>query len=215
MKIDIWSDIYCPFCGLGHHRLLEALKRFPHADQVEIVHHSFQLDPGLPEGKAMGARDYLTRAKGVPAAQFDATGRNIEQTAAAEGLAPYHVVENNVANTLTAHAFLAFATEKGKGTAAWQRVLDAYFGARAPMWTVEDLLPIAAEIGLDEAETRAALASGRYQKIAQADHEAAVAMGARGVPFFVFDERFGVVGAQPTEQLLAALNKAWSERQAA
>jgi predicted DsbA family dithiol-disulfide isomerase len=214
MKIDVWSDIYCPYCGLGQHRLRTALARFAHAGEVELTYHSFQLDPQMPEGTAMAARDYLG-AKGVPAAQFDATGRGLEQAAETEGLAPYHVVDNAVANTMLAHEFLAFASEQGRGEEAWQRVFADYFGARAPLWTIDDLLPIATDLGLDMAQTRAALESGRYRDRVRADHEMAVSLGARGVPFFVFDDRLAVVGAQPTEHLLAAMNRAWSERGAA
>jgi predicted DsbA family dithiol-disulfide isomerase len=93
MQIDLWSDIYCPFCGLGDYRLRRALERFPHASAIQVVHHSFQLDPDIPDGQLQSSVDYLRDAKGADPDQVEEVGRNLERTAAAEGLAPYDVFD--------------------------------------------------------------------------------------------------------------------------
>ncbi|MCC7462482.1 MAG: DsbA family oxidoreductase [Gammaproteobacteria bacterium] len=212
MQVEIWSDIYCPFCGLGDFRLRQALQRFAHAPAVRVVHRSFQLDPGIPEGRVLSSVEYLRDAKGADPEQVQAIGRELERGAAGEGLAPYHVTDNDIGNTRLAHEFLAFATEQGRNAQAWQRMFTAYFGERAPVWSVDDLVSLGAGLGLDAEETRAALVSGRYTENLRQDHQAAVAHGARGVPFFLFDGRHAVFGAQPVERLLGVLERAWDER---
>lgn len=213
MQIEVWSDIYCPFCGLGDYRLRRALERFAHHDAVQVVHRSFQLDPGIPEGQVLSSVEYLREAKGADPDQVEAVARELERNAEAEGLAPYHVFDNAIGNTRRAHEFLAWASEQGLGEAAWQRVFDAYFGERAPVWSIADLAALAAGLGLDTDAARAALASGRYVERVRADHAAAVALGARGVPFFVFDGRYTLFGAQPVERLLGVIERAWNERE--
>ena len=212
MQIEVWSDIYCPFCGLGDHRLRLALRRFPHAAGIQVVHRSFQLDPGIAQGQVRSSVDYLRDAKGADPDQVEEIGRELERGAAAEGLEPYHVVENTVGNTRLAHEFLAFASEQGRNAEAWQRVFTAYFGERAPVWSIDDLLPLATQLGLNADATRAALTSGRYTDRVRQDHEAAVALGARGVPFFLIDGRHTIFGAQPVDRLLGVIERAWSER---
>ncbi len=213
MQVEVWSDIYCPFCGLGEHRLRRALAQFAHAGDVRIVHRSYQLDPGIPDGLVRASVDYLRDAKGADPEQIELLARGLEREAAAEGLAPYHVFDNRIGNTRRAHQFLAWASEQGRGEAAWRRIFSAYFGERAPVWSVEDLVPLAVQIGLDGAEARAALESGRCSDRVRADHAAAVALGARGVPFFRIAGRHSVFGAQPAARLLGLIERAWGERQ--
>ncbi|MFO1401636.1 MAG: DsbA family oxidoreductase [Steroidobacteraceae bacterium] len=211
MQIEVWSDIYCPFCGLGDYRLRRALERFAHRAAVSVVHRSFQLDPDIPDGQVLSSVEYLREAKGADPDQVEEIGRELERNAAAEGLAPYHVFDNHVGNTRRAHEFLAWAGEQGRGEAAWRRVFDAYFGERAPVWSIEDLAALAPGLGLDADAARAALASGRHAQRVRADHAAAVRLGARGVPFFLFDGRHALFGAQPVERLLGIIERAWEE----
>lgn len=212
MQVEVWSDIYCPFCGLGDYRLRQALQRFTHAASVHVVHRSFQLDADIPDGQVLTSVEYLREAKGADPDQVEDIARELERGAAAEGLAPYHVFDNFVGNTLRAHEYLAWASEQGQGDAAWAQVYATYFGARGPVWSVEDLVPLAAALGLDPDAARAALASGRYAERVRADHAAALALGARGVPFFRFDGRHTLFGAQSVERMVGLLERAWGER---
>ena len=209
MRVEVWADIICPWCGLGLHRLGTALARFPHAGEVEVVHRSFQLDPSFPEGTVMSSLDMLRR-RGMDEAQIAGSQRRIEEMAASEGLAPYHVAGSQVGNTSLAHELLAYATESGRHTQAWQGMLCAYFGEQRPVFDAPSLVSLAGELGLDPAGAQEALASRRYAGQVGADAREAARLGATGVPFFVLGRRYGVSGAQPAGVMLEALQQAWS-----
>lgn len=211
LKVEVWSDLICPWCGLGDHRLEAALARFENRDDVEIVHRSFQLDPRSPVGETRTVREYLT-AKGMPAAQLEASQDALERMAADEGLTPYRVRDNVVGNTRLAHELLAYAAAHGKGEEAWRRLFRAYFGERRSLFDLESLLALAVELGLDEADTRAALEEHRHAADVDQDLLEARALGIQGVPFFVVDRRYGVSGAQPADTLLEVLETAWQEK---
>lgn len=215
MLIEIWSDIYCPFCGLGDHRLRRALARSAHRGEIRVLHRSFQLDPRIPEGQVLSATEYLQRAKGADPRQVEALGRDLERSAAAEGLAPWHVADNAIGNTRLAHEYLAWASAQGRNDAAWAQIFRVYFGERKAVWSVADLVPLATELGLDVDAARAALASGQYTRTVQEDHAAALALEAHGVPFFRFDGRRTLGGAQPVERLLDVIESAWQARRQA
>ena len=211
MQVEVWADVICPWCGLGSHRLEAALERFPHRDEVQVTHHSFQLDPAAPAGSSEPVRDML-RKKGLDDGQIDAMTRRVEGLADSEGLRPYHVLDNRVGSTGLAHELLAYAADHGQQAQAWNRLFTAYFGEARPIFTVEDLVSLASEIGLDPEDAREALQSHRYaDRVADEGREAAE-LGATGVPFFVIDRRYGVAGAQPVDTLLEALQRAWDER---
>jgi predicted DsbA family dithiol-disulfide isomerase len=211
MQVEVWADVICPWCGLGDHRLEAALERFPHRDEVQVIHHSFQLDPSAPPGSSAPVRDML-QTKGLDDGQIDAMTRRVEGLADSEGLRPYRVLDNRVGSTALAHELLAYAADQGHQAEAWNRLFRAYFGEARPIFSVEDLVSLAGEIGLDPEDTREALLSRRYaDRVADEGREAAE-LGATGVPFFVIDRRYGVAGAQPVDTLLAALQRAWDER---
>ena len=148
MQVEVWADVICPWCGLGAHRLDAALERFPHRDEVQVTRRSFQLDPGAAPGPGEPVRDML-RAKGLDDGQIDAMTRRVESLAESEGLRPYHVLDNRVGSTGLAHELLAYAADQGQQAAAWQRLFTAYFGEARPIFSVEDLVTLAGEIGLD------------------------------------------------------------------
>ncbi|HLV68643.1 MAG TPA: DsbA family oxidoreductase [Polyangiaceae bacterium] len=210
MKIEIWSDVICPWCGLGQHRLERALAAFAHRDDVEVVHRSFQLDPSFPE-RTEPARDMLARKYRLNDAQLDATFRRVEGLAAADGLSPYIVGDNVVGNTRLAHELLALASERGLEEAAWKRLYRAYFGERRSIFDIDSLVALGVELGLDAEEVRAALRDGRYRARVEAEGEEARALGASGVPFVVIDRRYAVAGAQPIETFKTAIERAWQE----
>ena len=214
MKIEIWTDIVCPWCGLGEHRLAAALARFPYRDHVEIVHRSFQLDPTAPEGVTTPVREVLKKKYGMSDAQLLATTGNIERMAEQEGLSPYKVGVNQSGNTLLAHQLAAHADALGKGKEMWARLYHAYFGEVRSVFDVESLVALAVDVGLEADAAREALTSRRYLPKVQADVREARALGCTGVPFFVIDRKFAVAGAQGPDTLLAAVSRAWGDRPA-
>ncbi|MCI1788528.1 MAG: DsbA family oxidoreductase [Actinomyces sp.] len=214
MKIELWADVVCPWCGLTNHRLDLALSRFEHADEVEVIHRSFELNPDAPIGTPEPTARFLHRARGVDEGQITRSFRLVEGIAHDEGITEYHVSDNVIANTSLAHQFLAYASEKGRHGAAWHVAFDSYFGRRVPIWTIEDMLALAARLGLDPGETRTELESGRYLAAVQADRDEAFRLGANGVPFIVIDRRYAIPGSQKPKLLLRAIRQAWTESQA-
>lgn len=211
MKVEIWSDVICPWCGLGQHRLEQALAGFEHRAHVEVVHRSFQLDPGAP-AVPQPVRTMLARKYRMNEAQLEATFARIEGLAATDGLAPYIVGDNVVGNTRLAHELLALAAARGREAAAWTRLYRAYFGERRSIFDVDALVELGTELGLDPAEARAALTDGRFRAQVEADGAEARALGASGVPFVVIDRRYGIPGAQPVEAFRQALEQAWRDQ---
>ncbi|HVL51827.1 MAG TPA: DsbA family oxidoreductase [Actinomycetota bacterium] len=207
MKVEVWSDIVCPWCGLGKHRLDAALARLPQADDVEVIYRSFQLDPGAPSDP-VSVKEMLTAKYGLDDAGFASVTGHVEALAAAEGLTPYHVGDNLAGNTFLVHQLLAMAAEYGLAAQAWDRVYRAYFGEQRSIFDVDALVELGSEIGLDPDAVREALSTGRYASRLQADLMNARRIGVTGVPFFVIDGRFAVSGAQPPEVLLEVLERA-------
>jgi predicted DsbA family dithiol-disulfide isomerase len=214
LMIELWADLICPWCGLGEHRLAAALRQFVHRADVRVVHRSFQLDPGLPIGVVQPVADHLAQRYGsseAARARLAASQRNIEAMAGDEGLAPYHVADNVTGSTALAHGLLAYASAHGHGADAWNDVSRAYFGEQQSIFDTDALVDLAGRMGLDTAEVRTALETRQYRGQVAADQLEAQQLGATGVPFFVIDRRFGVVGAQPAEVLLEVLQRAWHE----
>jgi len=209
VRVDVWSDIICPWCYLGRARFEQALAGFEHRDQVEVVHHSFQLDPSYPAGHTELSTEMLSRKYGMAVAEAAAMEAKMEQTAAAEGL-EYHMDGLHIGNTSDAHRVVHLAASVGLQDAMVERLFRAHFTERRSVFSRESLVTLAVEVGLDEAEVRAVLESDRYADAVAEDAAAASRLGANGVPFFVIDMRYGVSGAQPTELFTQALTEAWS-----
>jgi predicted DsbA family dithiol-disulfide isomerase len=211
VRIEVWSDVVCPWCYIGKRRLETALARFPHRDEVEVVWRSFQLDPSVPEGQTHPTLPALAAKYGRPVEEMRAMMRHVEETAAGEGL-EYSLADGVSGNTLLAHELVHLAAERGLQAQTKERLLHAYFEEGRPVFDVDSLAPLAVEVGLDEAEVRAALADHRYRPAVLADIATAQQLGATGVPFFVVDRRYGAAGAQPADVLLQLLERAWAER---
>ena len=204
MRIEIWSDVVCPWCYIGKRRLESALADFAHRDQVEIVWRSFQLDPSAPTSPTETVLDMLGRKYG---AGQDAIDR-VEALAAEEGLRFRHGRAPHV-NTLDAHRLLHAAGEK-RGELK-EALLHAYFVEAQNVADHDILARIATEVGLDEVEVKSVLTSNEHADGVEADLRQAAAYGATGVPFFVIDSRYGISGAQPVETFARALERGWSE----
>ncbi|RBM18414.1 DsbA family oxidoreductase [Streptomyces sp. PT12] len=211
MRVEIWSDVVCPWCGLGHHRLNEALRRFEHADEVTVVHRSFQLDPTAPIGESRPATETVVAKTGASPEQARAMMTRVEDLARADGLTPYIVADNRTGSTALTHEFLAHATDRGLHDEAWDAVFAAHFGRAESVFTVDALAALGeARLGLDPAETRQVLTDRRHRERVAREGARATRLGATGVPFTVIDNRFGVAGAQDVDTLLDVLRRAVS-----
>ncbi|GAA1294362.1 protein disulfide-isomerase [Planotetraspora silvatica] len=209
MKIEFWSDIVCPYCGLMDDRLRRALDRFEHTSDVQVIHRSYQVHPDLPR-EGVTQRE-LFRMAGMPAATGEQILGAIEAAARMEGLTPYHALERTLGPTDLAHELLAYATDQGRGGEIWTAMFRAHFGQARKLWTAEEVLDFAAEAGLDRDGAAEALAGRRYHDRVAADQRAAQRLGAQGTPFLVLDGRYAVPGAIGTDELLAAIIRAWDE----
>ncbi|WP_432043116.1 DsbA family oxidoreductase [Streptomyces cadmiisoli] len=207
MQIDFWSDIVCPFCGLTDNRLRLALARFEHADEVRIVHRSFQLHPDLPREGISQRR--LLDMHGIPAARGEQIFAPIERAARDEGMRPFHALERTLGPTDYAHELLALATDQGRGCEVWTAMFRAHFGQARELWTREQVLDFTAEVGLDREEAAEALRERRYRDRVAADQREAERLGARGMPFITLDGAYAVHGAVGIDELLAAMTRAW------
>jgi predicted DsbA family dithiol-disulfide isomerase len=210
VRIEVWSDVVCPWCYIGKRRLEAALTRFPHRDQVEVVWRSYQLDPTAPEGETHPTLPALAAKYGRSEAEMRASMRHVEETAAAEGL-EYHLADGVSGNTRLAHELIHLAAEHGLQGEMKERLLHAHFEEARSVFDLDSLVPLAVEVGLDEAEVRAALGDSRFRHAVAQDARMAQALGATGVPFFVIDRKYGAAGAQPAELLLQVLERAWAD----
>jgi predicted DsbA family dithiol-disulfide isomerase len=204
VRIDVWSDLVCPWCYIGKRRFEKALADFPERENVEIVHRAFQLDPTMPKGRLFRHRDVLMRKYGMSEAQVAASQARLEGVAAEEGL-EYHLAGSHTGNTLDAHRLVHHAAQHGLQDAVIERFYRAHFTELRSLFDDESLASLAEDAGLPDART--VLAGDEHADQVVADHQRANALGASGVPFFVFDGRYSVSGAQGADVLAQALSR--------
>ncbi len=210
MKIDIWSDIGCPFCYLGTTQLNQALEDFEHKHKVEVIHHSFQLDPNAPRQTDERVVEMLAKKRGIPVEQAEAMNQQVAQAFEGMGLVMNYKDAMPV-NTFDAHRLVHYAASQGKQEAVLPRLFKAYFTDGKNTADVETLVTLAGEAGLDAEQVRAMLASDQYATEVQADISRAAQLGIHGVPFFIFEDKYAVSGAQGTEAFRQALQQVWAE----
>lgn len=210
MKIEVWSDIACPWCYIGKHRLDTALANFAHAEKVEVVWRSYQLDPGAPRVSEMNLNQILSEKHGFPSAQAVAMNDKMRQMGAKEGLA-YRFDIARYGNSFDAHRLIHLARKHGLQSAMEDRLFAAYFGEGKALGDHDTLLALAIEAGLPEAEVRELLASDAFADQVRADTEEARRLNVRGVPFVVIDEKYALPGAQSVKVIGDALRQAWAE----
>lgn len=207
MRVDIWSDLVCPWCYLGKRRFERAVTEL--GVDVEVVHHSFQLDPSFPRGTSRPVREVLAEKYGRTLDEADAMDAQVSELAAADGL-EYNLAGVHMGNTVDGHRLVHLAAERGLADAVVERFYRAHFTEKRSLFDRDSLVELAAEAGLDAAEAREVLESDAYEAEVAADGEQARALGATGVPFFVVDQRFGVAGAQSPEVFRQVLQRAAS-----
>lgn len=209
MKVEIWSDIACPWCYVGKRRFEAALNRFEHRADVEVRWRSFELDPNAPAIRDGDSVQRLADKYGMSRQEALAANARLTAMAAAEGL-DYHLDTVRSGNTFDAHRLLHFAAEHGLQDVVKERLLCAYFVENEPIGDRETLVRLAGETGLPEQGAREILTSDDYAEAVRADEKQAAAYGISGVPFFVIDGHYGVSGAQPAKLLLETLRRAWA-----
>jgi predicted DsbA family dithiol-disulfide isomerase len=203
MRVDIWSDVVCPWCYIGFVRLDKALAQY--GGTSEVYHHSFQLDPRA--GEPTPAVENLAGKYGI--ALDDAKGmmQQVSEIAETEGL-KYRLADTNHGNTKLAHNLLAFAAIKGVQHELLLSLFNAYFEKAENVFSIDDLIPHAINVGLDEAEVRHVLETEQFSEVLQYDKELGVQLGVQGVPYFVFNQRVVVSGAEQVSTFLQAMARA-------
>lgn len=209
--IDIWSDLVCPFCAIGHRQLLEALASFEHADQVVIQFRAFELDPTSPPDYGRPLAELVARKYGMPTAQSEAFHHRLEAEAASLGLA-WDMGRARCGNTRDAHRLVALAARQGLARATVERLFAAYFGEGRLLADHPTLVELADEVGVEGAADL--LATDALTDEVLADEADAVDLGISGVPAFLLDRRFMVNGAQGVAEMLDVLQRAWARREA-
>jgi predicted DsbA family dithiol-disulfide isomerase len=211
LRVDIWSDVICPWCAIGKANLDRALERFDGADRVEIVWHSFELDPNAPAALAGDHAEQLARKYGMPVEQARKSIDRVVTTARGVGL-DFRYDRIRPGNTFDAHRVIHLAAERGLQTQVKERMFRGYFTEGAAIGLPEEVERLAVDAGLDAEEVAEVLESDAYAAEVRADEADAHQLGATGVPFFVFDGRYAVGGAQPPDVLLEVLQRCWRER---
>ncbi len=207
MRVDIWSDVICPWCYVGKARFEKALGAFGHRDQVEVVYHSFELDPGSPLGVSASNLDMLSEKFGKSRAEALEMDGHVGALARAEGLG--FDSRRPVGNTFDIHRVLQFGLDRGVQRKLLGAVNEAYFAQARNVFDHGVLTEVAAGAGLEAGEVGTVLESGGYAAQVEQDEAQARQIGISGVPFFVFDMALGASGAQPAELFSRALDQAW------
>jgi predicted DsbA family dithiol-disulfide isomerase len=210
VKVEIWSDVACPWCWVGRRRFERALARFELRDEVEVVWRSFELDPSAPRVHEASNAERLAAKYGVSVEQARAMNERVAGEGRKEGL-DLRLEGVRAGNTFDAHRLIHFADAHGLRDAMIDRLYAAYFTESAAIGEADTLVRLASEAGLDADAARAMLAGDAHADDVRADEARARELGIGGVPFFAIDERWGVSGAQPAEVLLDALRTALRE----
>ncbi|MBS1621277.1 MAG: DsbA family oxidoreductase [Bacteroidetes bacterium] len=212
MLVEVWSDIMCPFCYIGKRHYEEALRQFPEKDSIELNWKSFQLDPDIPEEivNRVSVYQYLSERKGISLQDSKKMHERIVDMARNAGL-EYNMEKAIVANSFRAHRVIQFAKMKGLGDKAEEVFFKAYFIDGKDLGSRTELPVLGKEIGLNSEEINEALQNDIYAYEVNQDIQEAASIGVTGVPFFVFDRKYAISGAQPVEIFLDTLKKSFAE----
>lgn len=213
IKIDVWSDIACPWCYIGKRNLEKGLAEASSDDDapaVEVTYHSFELSPDTPVDFEGSTTEFLATHKGISVDQAQEMHQRVTGIAAQSGL-EYHMDDVKHTNTVKAHELLHFAKDQGRQLELAERLMAGYFTEGRHLGREDQLVELAADAGLDADAAREALQSGRYLDAVRADQAQASAYGINGVPFFVIDGKYGVSGAQPAEAFAQIVRQVWAE----
>ncbi|MEX2594839.1 MAG: DsbA family oxidoreductase [Anditalea sp.] len=210
IKVNIWSDIRCPFCYIGKHKFEAALEKFSQKDKVEVIWRSFELDPHLKTRTDLNMYDYFADLKGMSREHAEKMNDQVVQIAKEVGL-NFNIDKAVVANSFNGHRLLQLAKSKDLGAEAEEQLFKAHFTEGKNIDDKEILTQLGISIGLNEEEVSEVLSSNAYAEEVREDESMAQNIGVRGVPFFVFNDKYAVSGAQSTETFLETLEKSWEE----
>jgi predicted DsbA family dithiol-disulfide isomerase len=211
MTIEIWSDVMCPFCYIGKRKFEQALAQFHQKDRVEVVWKSFQLNPDLVTDATKNTTQHLAESKGWTIEYTQGVTAHVTELAQKVGLT-FDFDKAVVANSFDAHRFSAFAKSKGKQDAAEERLFKAYFTEGKNTADTKTLTQLGQEIGLDGSEIKVMLESDAFSEEVNHDIYEAHQFGIRGVPFFLFDRKYAISGAQESTVFLQALEQVFKEK---
>jgi predicted DsbA family dithiol-disulfide isomerase len=213
MRVDVWSDVVCPWCWLGKARLEKAVASLDQADEIEVVFRSFELDPRTPRDLDIPTDEMLAKKFGVARPQIDAMHERLRSLGRADGI-DFHFGRARTSNTFEAHQLLQLARSQGKQRTMGDRLFRANFAEGVRVGSRPELVRLGTEVGLDGAEVQAALEEERFAPAVREDEAQARAFGITGVPFFLLDGKLAVPGAQSVDVLRQALEQAWDQRAA-
>ncbi len=213
MKVEIWSDVACPWCYVGKRRFEAALEGFEHRDEVEVTWRSFELDPSAPRERDVDLATYLAQKFGTSREEALAMQQRVVDIGAAEGIGFRQDIARS-GNTFDAHRLLHLAAEHGRQGELKERLMSAYHVEGEPIGDPATLERLAIEAGLPAREVRELLAGERFGDEVREDERTAASFGIGGVPFFVVDRALGASGAQSRETFAALLERGWENRPA-
>ena len=211
IKVDIWSDVQCPWCYIGKRKFEAGAAEF--SGNVEVEYHSFELSPDTPVDFEGSTADYLSKRKGMPLEQVHGMLENVTGIAKSVGL-NYDFDSVKQTNTVKAHELLHYAKAHGKQLEMKERLLKAYFEEGHHVGRIEDLAQLAVEVGFDRADVVRSLTEEEHLAAVKADQAQAIEYGIQGVPFFVIDGKYGVSGAQEAATFTQVLQQVRDERAA-
>ena len=207
LRIDVWGDVVCPWCYVGDARLEKAIEQSGHAEDIDVVFHTFELDPSAPPA-LVDAPDYVAGKYGFDRARAVEMETRLGDTAVQEGLR--FEVDHLVSNTRDIMRAVQYANTEGRGWAFMKAVQGAIFAGDRDAFSNDAVVAAAARVGLDGGEVRAVLQDGgRFAHEVDEDRSAALELGAQGVPFTVLDDRIGLPGAASQHGYAEAIASAW------
>ncbi|WP_300382067.1 DsbA family oxidoreductase [Clostridium sp.] len=210
MKVEIWSDIFCPFCYIGKRKFELALKEFDKKEEVEVIYRSFELNPNAPKSYDKNIHELIASKYGITYEEAKLNNDNIVKQAKGLGL-EYNFDTLIVTNSFDAHRMIHFSDKYGKMQEMTEALFKAYFTESKDVSDFNTLVGIAISIGLNKDEALNMLNCNDYKDSVRKDEEMAGHYGISSVPFFIFNDKFSVSGAQPTEMFLMALNKSMED----
>lgn len=212
MTVEVWSDVMCPFCYIGKRKFETALAEFKHGNEVQLVWKSFQLNPQLKAAPGKNLNQFLAEHKRISLSEAEDMNAYVIQLAKQVGLV-YNLDKSVLANSFNAHRFTHFAKQHGLQNEAEEALFQAYFTDGKNIDDYTTLIELGAAIGLPNNQLKEALENGSYAEEVRADIYEAQQVGVRGVPFFVFDRKYAISGAQDTATFLSTLEKSFAEWQ--
>ncbi|TZF86414.1 DsbA family oxidoreductase (plasmid) [Pedobacter sp. BS3] len=210
MKVEIWSDVMCPFCYIGKRHFEQALETLPFKNEITVEWKSFQLNPEYKNTSGESLYEYLAKSKGISVEQAKAMTSQVAGMANAAGL-KIDFAHNIPANSFNAHRIIHLAAKHSLQDKAEEAFFNAHFVQNLDVDKPDVLLQVATEIGLDKDETAALLSGDEFADAVRYDQYEAQNLGIRGVPYFVLDRKYGISGAQPVDMFTQALTQSFTE----